>query len=146
MIDNAQAETDTFALLGQGTMGFNQVLDLKSTVSIPQDLSASMTASAKGLEYLLSDDGKIVIPVFVSGRIPALAFLPDLEYLGKRIIANRGKEELQKVLDKVFGRNEETPAPSPPEQPSGQSPAPQTEKQKKPEQELIEGILDKIFR
>ena len=58
----------------------------------------------------------------------------DLEYIGKNAIKNRGKEELQKVLNKVFDRKD---------QPQGE---PGTESPKRPEQQMIEGILNTIFK
>ena len=152
-IEDAKVETNVFLLSGKGTIGFNQEIDMQSTIAIPQDLSKAMVASAEGLQYLLDENNEIVIPLTVTGRIPSLAFLPDLEYLGKKIIMNRGKEELEKVLDKVFGKDKGTSETSPETggQPSSegspsQTQPPQDEQKKRPERELIEGILDKIFK
>ena len=148
-IDNSEIRTDAFLLSGAGILSFNQELDLSASLSIPKDLTESMVASAQPLSYLVDETGEIAIPLSVSGKIPNLAFLPDLEYLGKKIIATRGREELQKVLDDVFGREEEaTPAETAPgtEAPSGTAPPVEKEKEKSPEQQLIEGVLDKIFK
>ncbi len=151
VVDSAEVETDVFLLSGNGNLHFNQELDMQANISIPQDLSRSMAASAKGLEYILDESGQIVIPLRVSGKIPNLAFLPDLEYLGKKIILNRGKEELEKVSEKAFGKaggTSETPSqsgePSSPQTPSQTPPSEQGDK-KSQERELIESILDKVF-
>ena len=60
-------------------------------------------------------------------------------YTHKKIFVNRGKEELNKVLDKVFRGEEETPS----QEQEGQ--VPQEEQPKSFERELIDGILDGIF-
>ncbi len=141
-IDTADVITDAFRLSGKGKVSFSQELDLEAAIAIPQDLSRIMVSSVEGLEYLLDNSGEIVIPVRVAGKIPALVFVPDLEYLGKRILMNRGRQELEKVLDKVFGAPNEEAGSSPPSSPQT-SGEPQ---EKSPEEELIGTILDKIFR
>ncbi|MFA5059764.1 MAG: AsmA family protein [Candidatus Omnitrophota bacterium] len=140
VIDSLQVETDAFALSGDGRLSFDQAITLNTLIVIPQDLSEAMSASAEGLQYLFDENKQIAIPLRIGGKIPNLTFFPDLEYLGKRIMANRGREELEKVLDKVFKRDE-TSEPSTPE---GQDPDGQ-EQPKSAEEELIGAILDKVF-
>lgn len=145
-LDDAEITSDVFTITGQGNMSFDQRLTLEAGIRIPQDLSQSMVATSQGLEYLLEDTGEIFIPIKISGKVPALAFFPDVEYLGKKILMNKGREELNKILEKVFKRDEAPQeSPQPPDG-SAPQPSPQEKPQKSPEQELIEGILDQIFR
>lgn len=148
MVEDARVETDTFNLSGKGTMTFSQELNLQASVAIPKELSQSMAMSAEGLEYLRDDNGEILIPVSVQGRVPNLRFVPDLEYLGKKVLLDRGKEELQKVLEKTFGKDKDkTPAENQPSQdPQGQNQPVESQDEKSPEQQLIEGVLDRIFK
>ena len=143
-VDEGIVETDAFSLLGRGEIGFDSTLSLDAHIVVQQDLSESMAKSAPLLQYILDEQGRIFIPVTVSGKIPNLIFFPDLNYLTKRMYETQGKAELEKVLDKVFGREEDPgaqPAPPAPGEPQPEQQPPQ----KSSEQELIEGILDSIF-
>ncbi len=126
LLDHVQIETDAFLLSTQGQVSFNQELDIRSSLAINADLSKAMVASVGGLQYILDDSGRIVIPVIITGTVPQLSFLPDLQYLGEKIITSQGREQLEKVLDKALGGEQE--------------------QKKKPERELIEGVLDSIFK
>jgi len=144
-VDEAIIEADAFLLSGQGTIGFDNSLSLDTHVLIPKDLSESMAASAPPLQFILDEQGQIFIPVKVSGKIPNLTFLPDLNYLTKRLFETRGREELEKVLDKVFGRGGDSDGESTQPPSTGGEPQPPEQQQKSKEQELIEGLLDSIF-
>lgn len=149
LLDRVQIETDAFLLSTQGQVSFNQELDIRSSLAINADLSKAMVASVEGLQYILDDSGRIVIPVIITGTVPQLSFLPDLQYLGEKIIISQGREQLEKVLDKalegIWGDSKSSEST----QPAGQAtqPDPSTqEKKKRPEQELLEGVLDSIFK
>ena len=149
LLENAEAEGDGFRLTGQGEMSFNQDISLSAVLHVVPELTKSMVKANKNLEYLVDEAGEIFIPITVSGKVAALAVAPDLEYLGKKIYQNKGREELDKVLDKVFGKDEETPqAPSQPTDGSPSQPSPSQEPaqgEKSIEKELIKGVLDQIF-
>jgi len=147
-VDNMEVESDVFSMTGQGELTVDYNLDLKASVFIPRDLSESMAVSAEGLKYLLDESGRIFIPITIQGKIPDLTFLPDLEYLGKKIIMNQGVQQLEKVIKKALGIEEpaeSAPAEGQPGQEGQTQPSPE-EKTQSPEQELIQGILDGIFK
>ena len=141
-IREAMLETDGFLVSADGTVGLDQSVNLKASLFIAKDLSASMTAAVEELKYLLEDDGRIRIPLkSYSGGLADFKIFPDLEYLGKRILKNKGKEEIQRLLGKAMGTKEGT---SGQEQNSGQ---PNSSGQPvRPEQEIIGNILDAIFK
>ncbi|HOW34979.1 MAG TPA: AsmA family protein [Candidatus Omnitrophota bacterium] len=143
-VDSAEVLADAFELSGNGQIKFNQELGMETLIAVPADLSKSMAASAQGLEYLLDENGRVSIPVRVSGKIPNLAFYPDLEYLGKRIMVNKGRQELDKVLDKVFKSSEDNQ--SAPSGTEGQTTTPDGQNQKPPERQIIEDLLDKFLK
>jgi len=148
VVTDAQVTSDTFLLTGKGTIGFDQTVALDTSLAIPEDLSTSMVTSADNLKFLLDRKGQIMIPVKVSGKVSSPRFFPDLEYLGKRIIATRGREELNKFLDKVLDKDAEggqaAPAQDAQGQPAQQPAQPQQEEESS-EKELIDNILDSIF-
>jgi len=132
---------DSFTLQAGGSADFKGNLDLKGSLNIPADLSQSMVRAVEELQYILEDDGRIMIP-FKAYQGPASSFrlMPDLSYLTKRMLVNRGGAELEKFFDKVFDREEKSQ-----DQPAteGQEPAPgATPPAKSPERQLIENILD----
>lgn len=139
LIKPIEIDADGFLLEGQAQAGFNQEYSLEGSLIIPADLSASMVQLVSPLQYLFDESQRIFIPLGVSGRFPQFNFSVDLAYLGKRLIENKGKEELKKVINKVFDRENNQPIESP------DAPADQPE-QKRPEQEIIENILDSIFK
>lgn len=145
IVDGSEIQADVFALSGKGRIKFNQELEMDALIAVPADLSQSMAASAQGLEYLLDDSGQISIPVRVGGKIPNLTFYPDLEYLGKKIMMNKGRQELDKVLDKVF-KNTGGEQSAPPSGTEGQATTPDTQNQKPSERQIIENVLDQIFK
>lgn len=164
-IKKANAQSDLFTLSGEGRLGFNLDLEMRTVISIPQDLSKDMTAGEEKLKYLFDQTRQITIPVLLSGTIPDITPFPDLRYLAERIIANKGVEELEKALDKalggegsskeketikkifgtIFGEEETTPEETPQnkEVPRDQN---QPEEKKSSEEELIQSIFDKILR
>ncbi|MFH1359944.1 MAG: AsmA family protein [Candidatus Omnitrophota bacterium] len=148
-IDSAQVETNVFMITGQGTLNLDRQLSLSVGLSIPQDLSDSMVQATPELEYLLDDNGEIYIPAKIKGQIPDFSYMPDLEYLGKKIIVQHGKEELQKVLQKVLGKDEkEQPAQEgqSTQETTPQDQEPQPQEEKSSEEKLIDSVLDAIFK
>lgn len=123
LLKQVEIEADGFLFSGEGEVDFNQRFSLDGSFLIPEDLAASMVENVPELEYLLDERGKIRIPLQVSGKIPNIKFAVNLQYIGKKLIKKKASEELGKVLDKMFEK-EEKPA----------------------KQELIENILDTIFK
>jgi len=136
-ISGLNVVADTFSLNAQGRLDEQLNLDLASQLLIPADLSLSMVQAVDELEYIRDQDGRIMIPLKYRGPLRSVRFMPDLNYLSKRILINRGTEELDKLLDRVFDREEQ-------EVPLDEN-APQQLPKKSPERELIENILDSIL-
>lgn len=130
--------TEAFALSGRGSYDTHrEMLDLRGTVYVSADLAEQMVGSVEELAPLQDDEGRLKVPLRrYEGKLSELTFMPDLEYLGKKIFVGKGKEELRKILDKAL----DLPQPSQ-EGPNGQAP----DGQAAPEEEIIGGILDKIF-
>ncbi|MCR4336610.1 MAG: hypothetical protein NUV91_02230, partial [Candidatus Omnitrophica bacterium] len=135
---------DVFRLHGQGTVDWQQNADLTFTIEVPKDLSRSMIQAVEELGFFADAEGKISIPLErYEGPIASFRPFPDLEKLGRQFIQTKGKEEIQKLLDKVLHRegtsSEQVPASPSPGQPSDGS-------QQSPEGQIIEGILDTIWK
>jgi len=140
-------KADEFDLSVSGQLFPDGELSLKATLFIPEDLSASMVQAAEELRYLLAEDGRLVIPFRpYRGPVVQLRLLPDLEYLSKRILVNRGAQEIERLLDDVFERDEDADGSSDfePTQADGQ-PEANPEEGRSPGRQLIENVLDSIF-
>jgi hypothetical protein len=92
---------------------------------------------------------------FKSYRGPAtkLMMLPDIENLSKLAVQNKGKQELRKAIFKALDLEEINESPSS-QPPPGAQPAPSTDASSsenssddlRPEEVLIESVLEAIFK
>ncbi|OGX07266.1 MAG: hypothetical protein A2Z88_06245 [Omnitrophica WOR_2 bacterium GWA2_47_8] len=138
MIPQTALASDGFYIAFQGEMDLENNASLSAAFSIEPDLSASMVEAVPELGLLSDEDKEIFIPLTpYQGKINKLILYPDLSYLGKRIMVNKGKEQLQKVLEKVFDRE----GGSSPEGQEGQGSGSQS-----PEGAIVDEILNSIFR
>lgn len=139
-IDPADIETDVFVVKGNGTIDLSMNTEMQTKIFIAKELSDSMIKAVQELSLLADKDGRIVIPLMIEGKIPSnLTFMPDLEYLGRQLFAAEGREQLNKVLDKVFKKGESQPSGTEGEAGSGN---PEADAAK----EIIGNVLDSIFK
>ncbi len=140
-IDNVKVVADVFGLSGDGVLDFDLNCQIQAHAFIPEDLSKNMIEAAGELSFLEDDNNRIMIPINIRGQIPDhLIYFPDLEYLGKRVIRRRGKQELQKLLNKVLNRDDESESESNSKQEG-------FNQQQEPsvEEKIITNVLDAIF-
>lgn len=147
MYFNAELQADGFTMPLSGNLSLDGNLTLTADFFIPEDLARSMISSVPELSYLSDTGGRIHIPFKTyQGTLQNIRLYPDVEDLGKKIIQNRGKEELKKAIFRALDIEEN---PVPPQQPQGQTPA-QGEapppQETRPEKVLIDGIFDAIFK
>jgi hypothetical protein len=144
-IDPVSVEADEFVFGGKCLAGFDQKYTLDGAVKIPTELSAAMVQGVAELQYLYDKDNNISLPIHVvgqAGQAPAISVTQTAIDMGKNAIRNEGKQQLEKILNKVLG-GEEQPATS---DTQGQQPAQGTTLEKpSPASDIIDGILDKVF-
>lgn len=157
-IKSFNLKADSFLFEGSGQVDFEQKYTFNGTFIIPQDMAQYMAQTTPQLEFLYDEQKRIRFPLLVTGKGPDVKFFPDLKDLATNAIKNKGREELQRLLDKTFDSGTKAPAsgqtapagatqPSPgikQTSPSGETAPAQPEKA--PEQILIEGVLDSIFK
>lgn len=102
-IQSMNMDTETFHFQGSGIAGFDQTYSFDGSFMIPQDLSSRMTAAVPEMEYLLDEAKQIRFPLKVSGKGASVSFMPDVKQIGIGAIKQKGRQELEKVLDKVLG-------------------------------------------
>ncbi len=141
-IKKINAETDVFRLTGKGTVDFDLNANINAQLILPEDLSKSMIDTVSELRYLTDEKNEIAIPVLITGKIPdQLSYFPDLEYIGKKFLRNKGKSELRKVFGKVLNIQDNPQSSSEDlENQSGEN------NPTSPEDQLIGSVLNAIFK
>ncbi len=130
-------EADEFLAYLTGVFQLNQTIDNTTHVYIPKDLSDSLIQSVEELSALLDNQGRIHIPFKqYSGPVDRIEILPDLGQVGRRVIEQKGKQELRDAIYKALDID------TPSQNPSDKNTQP---KQEKPiEQQLLDGLLNEI--
>jgi len=134
-IKSINTETQAFKFQGNGVVGFNQEYSFSGAFEIFKDLSSVMVEAVPEMGYLLDDSSQISFPLTVLGKGASVSFRPDIKQMGITAIKNRGRQELEKVLDKALGREKNSQQ----EQDTG------AEEEKTGKQELIESIIGSVF-
>lgn len=153
-IKEFKLQAEGFALNGHGEMSFDQVLSLRVAMLLPQDLSLGMVSGVEELQSLLNENKQIYIPLDISGKIPNLTYLPDLKFIGKKILMKRGTQELNKVFEQhpevqgmidtvldIIGEQTSNESPKGEDPPSNDQDNKQDSRK-----ELIGDILNSIFK
>lgn len=146
-IQSMNMDAETFSFQGSGRVGFDQVYSFDGSFMIPQDLSSRMVAAVPEMEYLLDEAKQIHFPLKVSGKGASVSFFPDVKQMGITAIKYKGRQELEKVLDKVFDRapKDDSKQPSVDTESTDET-LPGTTQEKSKKQQLIEGVIDTIFK
>jgi uncharacterized protein involved in outer membrane biogenesis len=97
-IGSFQVESDEFSLSASGRVGLTspQPLGLKAEMRLSEPVSRALPA--KSAVALLSDRGRLAIPVLIKGTVADPLILPDAELLAKRT----GKRLSERVLNEVM--------------------------------------------
>jgi hypothetical protein len=142
LVDPIAVKADEFVFEGKSSVNFEQAYTLDGAFKITQELSAIMGQSTEELTYLYDADNNISLPVHISGKgsqMPVISVMQSALDLGKNAARNEGKKELGKILDKALGIPRDSQ-----NQEQGQDPA--MPRQESPGEQIIGGILDKVFK
>lgn len=100
LLDEALLVSQKFSLTANGQAGFDQTVDMDAELIMSKELSESVIDSAGDMKALLDEQGEIRFPVKITGKVPNISYMPDIAYISKLLILNKGSGALQKVLDK----------------------------------------------
>ena len=100
VIQVAAADLATRDLIvhGQGTLNMSGPLDFKGEIRMAKAVSDVLVAKAGDLSALRDEQSRIYMPLSVSGTLLKPRFIPDVDYLTRKIIASQGSEQLKQVL------------------------------------------------
>ena len=145
VLDPISVEADEFIFLGKCKAGFDQKYALDGKVKIPMELSLAMGEGIEELKYLYDENSNISLPVHVTGKgpdVPVVAVTQTAIDMGRNVMRNEGKKQLEKALNKVLGVEENTTSSDIQNQPG----TPPSQGQKSSGSQIIDGIFDKIFK
>jgi hypothetical protein len=91
--------SDFFAVDAKGTIGLDTNLDLDAIVRFNADFSAELADDVEGLFGLLDEDGRLVVPVKITGIPPELVTKPDMSGMLKSVMKQTVQNEAQKLLE-----------------------------------------------
>ncbi|MBP7088454.1 MAG: AsmA family protein [Candidatus Omnitrophica bacterium] len=137
-VESIDVETETFLFQGKGLVSFDQSYSLDGSFMIPQDLSSSITTTVPEMEYLLNETKQIYFPLKVSGKGAKVSFMPDVKQIGMSAIKQKGRQELEKVLDKFLDQDSSTAD-------NVEESSPDADKKSGKEQ-LIDSLIGTIFK
>jgi hypothetical protein len=94
----AEATTRDFMVSAVGSVLLPGTLDLKASFMVAPALSGALTGKLPESAGLKDDQGRVSVPFMVQGTFLAPDVRPDMNYLTRKLIVGRGKQELEKVI------------------------------------------------
>jgi len=95
-------ESDLMNMSATGTYVIDGLMDLRSTVTFSEILSAALAKKVKELEYALDDQRRLSLPVRLQGTPENLQVTPDTSKLMKSAAGRAIEQGAQRLLDRAF--------------------------------------------
>lgn len=99
-LEKAELVTRDVTVSATGTANLLGDADIKADLYIEKALAQALISKVKDLVGISTDDGRLYIPFSVQGPLMKPKVQPDVAYLSKKLLMERGKDQLQKVLEK----------------------------------------------
>jgi hypothetical protein len=147
-LDPIDIQSDVFAFAGKGDVDFDQTYAIDGEFRLSKDLSGLLVKDVENpFAYMVDENSLVSFPVNVKGKgsqPPNFVPIATLKDVARNAIRNKGAEELEKVLGKVFNKGD-APVDNTP-QTNDQTDGPANSQEKSPERQLIDGIFGTIFK
>jgi hypothetical protein len=96
--------SDYFSVRGGGTYSLLGETNVKADLILSPPVSSGITSRVKELQPLVDPSGQLVLPLTISGKLPAVLVTPDLNAILKKASVAGVAQALDKVLkDKKVG-------------------------------------------
>jgi AsmA protein len=93
-------DSHDFQATGNGTVGFDQTLNLKVTLNLSQALSQKITGSSPAARLALTD-GRLNVPLLITGAVQAPSYGLDSKALTGRV-QEQVKEKVKEAIGDLF--------------------------------------------
>jgi len=90
--------SDDFEFSGQGRIGFDRGVHLRGIFRIDPELSQAVIRSVNELSYLAQSDGRLQIPIELTGRLDRFMVIPDVRGIATQIAAQKAGDLLNQLL------------------------------------------------
>lgn len=109
LTDDLYMLTKAYELRAKGKVGMDASLNLTADITFTPDISQSLVSSIKELKGALDSQGRLTIPLAISGTPPAVIVTPNLSKLlemgAKSLIKEKAGELLGKSLKEKGGKD-----------------------------------------
>jgi hypothetical protein len=103
-ISSLALSSDIFSLDGNGTVGADGAVSMNTTFYFTKDFSQALTQRNKNMKNILAPDGRLIIPLSIRGKAPALVAYPDVAKIiqtgAAKALQDKAVSALEKALDK----------------------------------------------
>jgi hypothetical protein len=93
--------TDDFALNGDGWFSFTKEMNVSSTLTISKKLAGDLVAEVPAAKYLLSSDGRLEVPLSLTGALLKPAVRVDTAALTAKFQQGMVQQGQQQLEDKA---------------------------------------------
>jgi len=105
--EDLTVEGNLFVLTGEGSLGFDATINVGTVVRFNPEFSAALAESVEEVSYAFDSEGRLTIPVKVSGSLTGPKVVPDVGGLFKQGVTETIKNEAQGLLDRALGGDDE---------------------------------------
>ena len=129
--------TDTFGFSGSGRAGLDGSLAVQGWLRIDRAFSEALIRSVEELSPLTNQAGELEIPLTLQGSANHVAVLPDLRYIGSKVLVTKAVDLISELLNK-------NKSGSGSEQPSAPDASPDAGEQLRP-REILQQFLHRAL-
>ena len=94
-------QSDAFGLDGSGRVGFDGMVDVRSTLRVDPAFSAALIRSVNELQGLANAEGELELPLLVHGPAQRLTVQSDLQYVASKLLVTKAVDLLGEVLQRL---------------------------------------------
>jgi hypothetical protein len=148
----ARLLTHEIELDASGTLDLPERVNMKADVLVLNELADVLVRKVNDLSGIRDDAGRLLLPVSISGPLAAPRISPDLDYLARKLLINKGLErvmtnnpQVRNVLDAIFSSGKPSSAGSQAEAAAPASEAPGGQNDLRPEK-AVGDLLESIFQ
>ena len=116
--------TNDFALNGDGSFSFTKEMNISGIFAFSQKIASDLVAEVPAAKYLLSPDGRIEVPVTLSGPLTKPAVRVDTQAMaalfqkgmvaqGQKQVEDKVKTGVKGLLDGLGKKKQPAPPPAP---------------------------------
>jgi hypothetical protein len=102
-LTNLTAYTADYGIEAEGLMNRDQTIQLRGTMKASQDLTQQIVGKVNEAIYITDFQNRFTVPFLASGTLAHPRVAPDISQITQMIIARKGREQIDKSLQKFLG-------------------------------------------